>query len=94
VVCDVVALNVGGIVAPSGIFAVDRATVRQKKDGAARQFRVGRTDPPSGRNDYVRAAAKKPSEFYVHRPPWFGKEHHDEKQYARHVSEWIASQSA
>jgi hypothetical protein len=26
----------------------------------------------------VRAAAKKPGEIHIHRPPWFGKEHHDE----------------
>ena len=43
--CDVVALKVEDV-APSG-YAVDRATVRQKKTGAARQVRVDGTDPPS-----------------------------------------------
>jgi hypothetical protein len=45
--CDVVALKVEDV-APGG-YAVDRATVRQKKNRAASQVRIDRADPTSGR---------------------------------------------
>jgi hypothetical protein len=71
--CDVVALKVEDV-APSG-YAVGRATT--EKDRAARQVRVDGADPPSGRRlpESLRQEARR---IYVHRPPRFGTEHHDE----------------
>ena len=45
--CDVMALKVE-VVAPSG-YAVDRATVRQKKTGQPVRFEFDRADPPGSR---------------------------------------------
>jgi integrase len=58
--CDVVALKVEDI-APSG-YAVDRATVRQKKTGQPVRFEL--TEQTRQAVDgYLRAATKKPGEF-------------------------------
>jgi integrase len=85
--CDVVALKVEDV-APSG-YAVDRATVRQKKTGQPVKF--GLTEQTrQAVDDYLRAAHKK------HGEPLFVGQHGPRRcmstrQYARLVSEWIAS---
>jgi integrase len=58
--CDVVALKVEDI-APSG-YAVDRATVRQKKTGLPVRFELTEQTRQAV-DDYLRAATKKPGEF-------------------------------
>ena len=74
-------------VAPSG-YAVDRATVRQKKTGQPVRFELtGQTRQAV--DDYVRAAAKKPGEFMFTGRPGSGRSI-TTRQYARLVSEWIA----
>jgi len=70
--CDVVALKVEDV-APSG-YAVDRATVRQRKTGQPVRFELTEQTRQAV-DDYVRAAAKKPGEFMF--TGRFGKEHHD-----------------
>jgi integrase len=57
--CDVVALKVEDV-APSG-YAVDRATVRQKKTGQPVKFELTEQTRQAV-DDYLRAARKKPSE--------------------------------
>ena len=58
--CDVVALKVEDV-APNG-YAIDRATVRQKKTGRPVKFEL--TDQTrQAVDDYLRAAAKKPGEL-------------------------------
>ena len=58
--CDVVALRVEDV-APSG-YAVDRATVRQKKTGHPVRFELTE-QTRQAIDDYVRTAGKKPGEF-------------------------------
>ena len=58
--CDVVALKVEDV-APSG-YAVDRATVRQKKTGQPVRFELTEQTRQAV-DDYVRAATKKPGEL-------------------------------
>src|SRR5262249_29301546 len=70
--CDVVALKVEEV-APSG-YAVDRATVRQKKTSPVR---VDGTDSPSCRR-LPESHRQKARRIYVLQPAWVGKEHHDE----------------
>jgi integrase len=84
--CDVVALKVDDV-APSG-FAVDRATVRQKKTGQPVRFELAEQTRQAV-DDYVRAAAKKPGEFMFTGRPGSEKSI-TTRQYARLVSEWIA----
>jgi integrase len=58
--CDVVALKVEDV-APNG-YAIDRATVRQRKTGQPVRFEL--TDQTrQAVDDYVKAASKKPGEF-------------------------------
>jgi integrase len=84
--CDVVALKVEDV-APSG-YAVDRATVRQKKTGQPVRFELTEQTRQAV-DDYVRAAAKKPGEFMF--TSRLGSERSiTTRQYARLVSEWIA----
>jgi integrase len=64
--CDVVALKVDDV-APSG-YAVDRATVRQKKTGQPVRFELTEQTRQAV-DDYVRAATKKPGEFMFTAPP-------------------------
>jgi integrase len=85
--CDVVALKVEDV-APSG-YAVDRATVRQKKTGQPVKFEL--TEQTREAVDhYLRAARKKPGE-----PLFTGRRGAGlcmtTRQYARLVSEWVAS---
>ena len=85
--CDVVALKVEDV-APSG-YAVDRATVRQKKTGQPVRFEL--TEQTRQAVDgYVRAAAKKPGEYMFTGRCGLGRGI-TTWQYARLVSEWIAS---
>src|SRR5499425_1141987 len=85
--CDVVALKVEDV-APNG-YAVDRATVRQKKTGRPVKFEL--TDQTrQAVDDYPRAAGKKPGEFL-----FAGRRGNGQcmttRQYARLLSEWVAS---
>lgn len=85
--CDVVALRVEDV-APSG-YAVDRATVRQKKTGRPVRFELTE-QTRLALDDYIRATGKKPGEFL-----FTGRRGPGQcvttRQYARLVSEWIAS---
>jgi integrase len=82
-----VALKVEDI-APHG-YAVDRATVRQKKTGLPVRFEVTEHTRQAV-DDYVRGAGRKPGDFlFGHRS---GRcEGITTRQYARLVSGWIAS---
>jgi len=84
--CDVVALKVEDV-APNG-YAIDRATVRQKKTGRPVKFEL--TDQTrQAVDDYLRAANKKPGEHL-----FTGRRGNGQcittRQYARLVSEWVA----
>ena len=80
--CDVVALRVEDV-APSG-YAVDRATVRQKKTGRPVRFELTEQTRQAV-DDYIKTAGKKPGEFL-----FSGRgDHHrcmTTRQYARLVS--------
>jgi integrase len=85
--CDVVALRVEDI-APGG-YAVDRATVRQKKTGRPVKFEL--TDlTREAVDNYLRATGKKPGQFLFsgRRGPVRSI---TTRQYARLLSDWIAS---
>jgi integrase len=85
--CDVVALKVEDI-APHG-YAIDRATVRQRKTGRPVKFEL--TDQTrQAVDDYLRAAGKKPGEFLFTGSRGMGR-CMTSRQYARLVSRWIAS---
>jgi hypothetical protein len=84
--CDVVALKVDGI-APNG-YAIDRATVRQRKTGRPVKFEV--TDQTrQAIDDYLRDVSKKPGEF-LFTSRRIGR-CMTTRQYARLVTEWLAS---
>jgi integrase len=85
--CDVVALKVEDI-APHG-YAVDRATVRQKKTGLPVRFEVTEHTRQAV-DDYVRAADRRPGDFLFGRRSG-GGQGITTRQYARLVSGWIAS---
>jgi len=72
--CDVVALKVEDV-APSG-YAVDRATVRQKKTGQPVRFELTEQTRQAV-DDYLRAVTKKPGEF-MFTGQRVREEHHDE----------------
>jgi integrase len=85
--CDVVSLRVEDV-APHG-YAIDRATVRQRKTGRPVKFEITEQSRQAI-DDYLRLAHKKPGEFLFtgHK----GKDHSlTTRQYARLVSQWIAS---
>jgi integrase len=85
--CDVVALKVEDI-APHG-YAIDRATVRQRKTGRPVKFEL--TDQTrQAVDDHLRAASKKPGEFLFTGSRGMGQ-CMTPRQYARLVSRWIAS---
>jgi integrase len=85
--CDVVAIKVEDI-APNG-YAIDRATVRQKKTGRPVKFEL--TDQTrQAVDDYLKAAHKKPGEFLFTGRRGMGQ-CMTTSQYARLISEWIAS---
>jgi integrase len=85
--CDVVALRVEDV-APSG-YAIDRATVRQKKTGRPVRFELTEQTRQAV-DDYIKAAGKKPGEFL-----FSGRGDHNRcmttRQYARLVSSWVAT---
>jgi integrase len=85
--CDVVALRVEDV-APSG-YAVDRATVRQKKTGRPVRFELTEQTRPAV-DDYIKAVGKKPGEFL-----FSGRGDRNRcmttRQYARLVSNWVAT---
>jgi integrase len=85
--CDVVALKVEDI-APNG-YAVDRATVRQKKTGRPVRFEL--TDHTrQAIDDYLRTTGKKPGEFLFPSCRRTGR-CMTTRQYARLVAAWVAS---
>jgi len=85
--CDVVALKVDDI-APHG-YAVDRATVRQKKTGIPVRFEISE-QARQAVDDYLRTSGKKAGEFLFgrHRRPGLCM---STRQYARLVSDWVRS---
>jgi hypothetical protein len=85
--CDLVALKVEDI-APNG-YSVDRATVRQKKTGQPVRFELTEQTRQTV-DDYIKAAGKKPGEvLFIGRRGL--QRSMTTRQYARLVSEWIAS---
>ncbi len=85
--CDVVAIKVEDV-APNG-YTIDRATVRQKKTGRPVKFEL--TDQTrQAVDDYLKATGKKPSDFLFTSRRAIGRGL-TARQYARLVSEWIAS---
>jgi integrase len=85
--CDVVALKVEDV-APRG-YSVDRATVRQKKTGQSVRFELTEQTREAV-DDYLRVSPKKPGEFMFTGRRGPGQSM-TTRQYARLVSEWIAS---
>ena len=85
--CDVVTLKVEDV-APSG-YAVDRATVRQKKTGQPVRFELSEQTRQAV-DDYLRAAGKKAGEFLFDGRRGTAVTM-STRQYARLVSDWIAS---
>jgi len=84
--CDVVAIKVEDV-APNG-YAVDRATVRQKKTGRPVRFELTEQTRQAV-DDYIRTAGKKPGGFLF--TARRGQEDRmTTRQYARLLSEWIA----
>ena len=83
--CDVVALKVEDI-APHG-YAVDRATVRQRKTGQPVRFEVTEQTRQAV-DDYIRATGKKPGEFLFVSRRGLGR-YMTTRQYARLVAEWV-----
>jgi integrase len=85
--CDVVALKVEDV-APSG-YALDRATVRQKKTGHPVRFEMTEQTREAV-DDYIRAADKKQGDFL-----FIGRRGPGQcmttRQYARLVSSWVGS---
>ena len=82
--CDVVSVKVEDV-APRG-FAVDRATVRQKKTGHPVKFELTE-QTRQALDDYIKAARKQPGEFlFAGRRG--GGQCLTTRQYARLVSEW------
>ena len=84
--CDVVALKVEDI-APSG-YAIDRATVRQKKTGQPVKFELTEQTRQAV-DDYLRGTSRKPAEFLFSGRGAPGR-CITTRQYARLVSKWIA----
>jgi integrase len=84
--CDVVAVKVDDV-APNG-YAVDRATVRQRKTGRPVRFELTE-QTRQAIDDYIRVADKKPGEFL-----FTGRRQAQSmttRQYARLLSDWFAS---
>ena len=71
------------------MYAVDRATVRQKKTGQPVRFEITE-HAPQAIDDYLRTTGKKPGEFLFSGRRGPGRSI-STRQYARLVSEWIAS---
>jgi integrase len=85
--CDVTALRVEDV-APNG-YAIDRATVRQKKTGRPVKFEL--TDQTrQAVDDYLKATGKRPGEFLFTGRRGIGQ-CMTTRQYARLVSGWLTS---
>jgi len=84
--CDVVALKVEDV-APSG-YAVDRATVRQRKTGRPVRFELTE-QTRQALDDYIKVAGRKSGEFLFSSRRRAGQGV-TTRQYARLVNEWIA----
>jgi integrase len=84
--CDVVAVRVEDV-APSG-YALERATIRQKKTGRPVRFEL--TDQTrSAIDNYLRLTGRRPGQvLFCGREPSRGL---TTRQYARLVQEWVAS---
>lgn len=85
--CDVVALKVDDV-APGG-YAVDRATVRQKKTGQPVKFELTE-QTRQAIDDYLRVARRLPGQF-LFAGRCSSSRSISTRQYARLVSEWVAS---
>jgi integrase len=84
--CDVVTLKVEDV-APNG-YAIDRATVRQRKTGRPVKFEL--TDQTrQAVDDYLKTANKKPGEFLFTGRRGIGQ-CMTTRQFARLLSEWVA----
>ena len=94
--CDVVSIKVEDTItwkSPCGIaprgYAVDRASVRQKKTGHPVKFEITEQTRQS-LDDYLKISGKKPGEFlFTGRRP--GGQCLTTRQYARLVSQWISN---
>jgi integrase len=83
--CDVVALRVEDV-APSG-YALERATVRQKKTGRPVRFELTEQTRQAV-DDYIKDSGKKPGEFLFGGRP--GRDRcMTTRQYARLLSTWL-----
>jgi integrase len=85
--CDVIALKVEDV-APNG-YTIERATVRQKKTGQPVKFELTE-QTRQAIDEYVKVAGKKHGEFLFASRSNRGR-CISTRQYARLVSEWIAS---
>jgi integrase len=85
--CDVVGLKVEDV-APGG-YAIDRAMIRQKKNRQPVRFEVTE-QTRQAIDDYIRVVGKKPGDFLFSSQRGSGQSM-STRQYARLVSEWIAS---
>jgi integrase len=82
--CDVVAVKVDDV-APNG-YAIDRATVRQRKTGRPVRFELTE-QTRQAIDDYIRLAGKKSGEFlFTGRRPSRGM---TTRQYAPLISDWL-----
>jgi Phage integrase family len=85
--CDLVALRVDDV-APNG-YAVDRATIRQRKTGRPVRFELTEVTRQS-LDDYLRDTSRKPGQCVLPGPR--GPDQHlTTRQYARLVSQWVGS---
>jgi integrase len=85
--CDVVAARVDDV-APNG-YTLDRATVRQKKTGRPVRFELAEQARQTI-DDYLRMTRRKPDEFLFGGRGGGGRGL-TTRQYARLVSQWVAS---
>jgi integrase len=85
--CDVVAIRVDDV-APNG-YAIDRTTVRQKKTGRPVKFELTE-QTRQAIDDYLRLTSKRSGEFLFTGRGGSGRSI-TTRQYARLVSEWVAS---
>jgi len=85
--CDLVALRVDDV-APNG-YAIDRATVRQRKTGRPVRFELTEVTRQA-LDDYLRISGRRPSQclFPGRRGP---DQHLTTRQYARLVGDWVSS---
>ena len=84
--CDLMALRVDDV-APNG-YAVDRATIRQRKTGRPVRFEL--TEPTrQALDDYLRFAGRKPGD-YLFRGRGGPDRSLTTRQYARLVAEWVS----